>query len=86
MANPSEILWPLKYFRTYTEKTVLLYSVNKFIIPSKPQALALASEGRLNQAVEKLIKSLKTKGSEAVRPTFSVVASSSTFAYFSNQR
>ena len=48
---------------------MLLYSVNEFIIPSKSQALALGLEWRkeatLNQKVEKLIKSLKTKSSEA---------------------
>lgn len=61
--------WPLKYFRTCTEKTVLLYSVNEFIIPSKSQALAPTLEWRheatLNRKVEKLIKALETKGSEA---------------------
>lgn len=48
---------------------MLLYSVNEFIIPSKSQALALGLEWRqeatLNQKVEKLIKSLKTRSSEA---------------------
>lgn len=69
MAKPSEILGPLKYFRTCAEKTVLLYSVNEFIIPSKSQALAVAlvwrQDATLNQKVEKPIKSLKTRGSEA---------------------
>lgn len=44
--------------------------MNEFIIPSKSQALALGLEWRqeatLNQKVEKLIKSLKTRSSEEV--------------------
>lgn len=58
-----------EYFRTWAEKALLFYSVNEFIVPSKSQALALALEWRydavLNQKVEKVIKSSKTKGSEA---------------------
>lgn len=92
MAKASEIPQPLKYFRTCAEKTVLLYLVDEFIIPSKSQALLSSSSGveawcSTESEGGKTNQIFKDQGQRGrVRLTFSVVACSYTFSYFSNQR